>query len=73
MVHFAIIKHGEGEGDALAEAFVIDIVDVLVECVYLIIEGVGIGTANDAAVFELTLEYFNSGAYKLTLFVEADF
>ena len=72
-MYFAIVEHGEGEGDALAEAFVLDVMDVLVECVYLIIEGVGIGTANDAAVFELTLEDFNSGAYKLTLFIEADF
>lgn len=72
-MYFAIIEHGEGEGDALAEAFVIDIVNVLVECVYLIIEGVGIGTANDAAVFELAFEDFNSGADELTLFIEADF
>ena len=72
-MYFAIIEHGEGKGDALAEAFVIDVMDVLVECVYLIIEGVGIGTANDAAVFELAFEDFNSGAYKLTLFIEADF
>lgn len=72
-MYFAIIEHGEGEGDALAEAFVIYVVNVLVECVNLIIEGVGIGTANDAAVFELTLEDFNSCADKLTLFIEADF
>ena len=72
-MYFAIIEHGEGKGDALAEAFVIDVMDVLVECVYLIIEGVGIGTANDAAVFELAFEDFNSCADKLTLFIEADF
>ena len=72
-MYLSIIEHGEGEGDALAEAFVVDIVNVLVECVYLVVEGVGIGTANYTAIFELTFEYFYSGTDELAFLVEADF
>ena len=57
----------------LVEAFGIDVVDVLVECVYLVVEYIGIGTANDTAILELTLEYFYSGSNELAFLVETDF
>lgn len=72
-MYLPIVEHGEGEGDVLAEAFGIDVVDVLVECVYLVVEYIGIGTANDTAILELTLEYFYSGSDELPFLVEAYF
>jgi len=72
-VYLSIIEHGKGEGDVLAEAFGIDVVDVLVECVYLVVKHVGIGTTNDTAIFELPFEYFYSGSDKFSFLVESDF
>lgn len=57
----------------LVEAFGIDVVDVLVECIYLVVEHIGIGTANDTTILELTLEYFYSGANEFSFLIEAYF
>ena len=73
LVHFAIVEHREGERYALAEAFVVDIMHVLVQGVNFVVKGVGIGTANDAAILELSFEHFYTGADELTFLIESDF
>ena len=54
------------------EAFCIDVVHLATECVYLVVEGIGIGTAYDAAVLELAFVDFDSCTYKFALLVVAD-
>lgn len=73
LVGCMIVQHGKGEVALGVEAFCIDVVHLATECVYLVVEGIGIGTAYDAAVLELAFVDFDSCTYKFALLVVADF
>lgn len=66
LFYLSVAEHGEGEGYALAEAVVVDVVDVTVEGVDFVVEGVGIGASDYTPVLELAFANFYSGADELT-------
>lgn len=57
----------------LAEAFIVDVVDMTIEGVYLIVEDVCICAPNDAPVLELAFEYLDSGSDEFSFAVESYF
>lgn len=68
-----IVEHGEAERDMLAEAIVIDVVDIAEKGIYLFVESVGICAANNTAILELAFIDFYSSTNELALLVIADF